>query len=579
MNKIKINNEIKKSIKDKLNLLYGNEKKEDIYEDIFKLIQKYGINKKKDKEWFNEKDIILITYPDQIKDKGKPTLKSLHELLNEFLKKIISHIHILPFFPYSSDDGFSIIDYFKIKKEFGDWSIIKQISKDYSLMYDAVINHISSKSNPLKGFLKSDPQFENFFIKVDKNIKGLEKAIRPRALPLLTDFKVNKNKVSLWTTFSKDQVDLNYKNEKVFLFILEVLLFYIKNQAKIIRLDAVAYLWKEIGTKCIHLKQTHIIIQLFRLILEIVNPEVIILTETNVPYEESISYFGNGNNEAHMVYQFSLPPLVLHAILSEKSHFLNKWASNLKYFSEKTTYLNFLASHDGIGINPAKNILPKSEIKKILDRTLKNKGYISYKNIGKNKKIPYELNINFFDAISLPDEDENITIKKFLSTQSILLTLKGVPAIYFHSLFGSKNYYKGVAKTGEKRSINREKYNLNNFKNELNNPNTLRYKIFYQYTNMIKKRIKEEAFHPNSSQKIIYLNNSIFSFIRTSNKNKNSVLVLHNLSNKNQRIKIELKKYLLKDKNYIDLISYFKIRSKDCNLKITLKPFEFLWLK
>ncbi|KPU26880.1 sugar phosphorylase [Caloranaerobacter sp. TR13] len=572
---------MKNRIIDKLDFLYGKDKSLHIYEEILNLIEDFQskFNKTANKEWVDEKDVFLITYGDNIKEEGKGALKTLHEFLTKYLKGIITNVHILPFYPYSSDDGFSVIDYFEVNPELGNWDDIESMSKDFKLMFDAVINHISAKSEWFQGYLKGEEEYKNFFIET-KPCPELSKVTRPRALPLLTKFETSEGVKYIWTTFSEDQIDLNFKNEKVLLKIIELILFYVSKGAKTLRLDAIGYLWKEIGTSCIHLKQTHKVIQLFRDILDIVAPETILITETNVPHKDNISYFGDGYNEAQMVYQFPLPPLVLNAYQTGNASHLLKWADSLEQISDRTTFFNFLASHDGIGVMPAKGILSEEEINEMVKKAKEHGGYVSYKDNGDGTKSPYELNINYFDALSHPDDEENIKIKRFMGSQAILLSLMGVPAIYIHSLLGSRNYNEGVKESGIYRRINREKLLLENLEKELNDKNTLRNKIFSKYVELIKTRKAEKAFHPNAKQKVIFVNESVFTFVRTSLDNEEAILVLNNVSNKEQRIKMELKECGLEKVDVLrDLISNEKVNIDNGIIEITLKPYQFMWLK
>lgn len=136
---------------------------------------------------------------------------------------------------------------------------------------------------------------------------------------MLTEFDTKEGKKSYWTTFSTDQIDLNYQSIDLYKEILSILLYYTQNGARMIRLDAIGFLWKELGTTCMHLPQTHKVVQSFRKILDEAAPGTLIITETNVPHKENISYFGEGEKEAHMVYQFPLPPLVMFSILTGNS--------------------------------------------------------------------------------------------------------------------------------------------------------------------------------------------------------------------------------------------------------------------
>ncbi|WGS65568.1 alpha-amylase family glycosyl hydrolase [Marinitoga aeolica] len=556
-------------IYEKLEFLYPNNTNE-LYEKLMKLIEQYKIS---DKDIdLTEKDVILITYGDSIKKDGEKPLHTLHKFLNDHVKGIINTVHILPFFPYSSDDGFSVIDYKKVNPELGDWKDIEKLSKDYNLMFDAVINHISKKSEWFQEYLKGNPKYKDYFIEQEP-VEELKYVTRPRALPLLHVYETKDGKKHIWTTFSEDQIDLNYKSTDLFLEIVEILLFYAKKGAKLIRLDAIGYLWKEVGTSCIHLEQTHKMIQLFRDILDLTAKDVILITETNVPHKENISYFGDGYNEAQMVYNFSLPPLVLHSFLSKNAHYISHWADTLETPSDKTTFFNFLASHDGIGLMPAKGILKDEEIDYLVEHTLKNKGLVSYKSNPDGSKSPYELNINYFDALYEENEDIELNIRKFVSAYAIASSMKGVPGIYIHSLLGSRNYYEGVKITGMNRTINREKLNYNQLEKEINDPNSLRYKIFNAMKNMLKIRTTHKVFNPKAKQKVLFLDDRIFSFIREFEDEK--VLVLTNVSN--EEINLELKNNF--SENPIDLLSNKNIEIENNKLKIKLKPYETLWIK
>ncbi|MGZ9236083.1 MAG: alpha-amylase family glycosyl hydrolase, partial [Anaerolineales bacterium] len=354
----------------------------------------------------SERDSILITYADQISEPNTSPLQTLTHFCERHLPGSVSSIHLLPFFPYSSDDGFSVIDYQSVNPAFGSWDDISALSRNFRLMFDAVINHASVQHEWFRAFLRDDPQYRDYFIVVEGN-PNLSQVVRPRALPLLTEFDTPSGSRQVWTTFSADQVDLNFQNPHVLLEIIDTLLFYVAQGAQLIRLDAIAYLWKEIGTSCIHLPQTHRIIRLFRSVLDAVAPQVLLVTETNVPHSDNISYFGNGHDEAQMVYNFALPPLLLHTFYAGNSQVLSKWAAGLALPSSRTTFFNFLASHDGIGVNPARGILADHEIDRMIERTVEHGGLVSYKNSPSGTQIPYELNINYFDALSNPRANES----------------------------------------------------------------------------------------------------------------------------------------------------------------------------
>ncbi|MDX1522687.1 MAG: alpha-amylase family glycosyl hydrolase, partial [Anaerolineae bacterium] len=339
-------------------------------------------------ERVTERDAILITYGDQIREPSRSPLQSLAEVFGENLSGVVSGVHLLPFYPYTSDDGFSVVDYLQVDPDAGDWSDLELLRQNFRLMFDAVINHISASSRWFQGFVAGDPAYANYFITEDP-ATNLSAVTRPRTLPLLTPVDTANGQQHVWTTFSPDQIDLNYSHPPVLLEIIDVLLFYVAHGAELIRLDAIAFMWKEVGTTCIHLPHTHRIIQLFRTILDAVAPNVLLITETNVPHAENLSYFGDGQNEAQLVYQFSLAPLMLHTFYTGDATVLKNWADGLEQLPDTATFFNFIASHDGIGLRPVEGILTPEEVQTLADYTLRHGGQVSYKSNPDGSQSPY----------------------------------------------------------------------------------------------------------------------------------------------------------------------------------------------
>jgi sucrose phosphorylase len=464
--------------------IYGEKNGQLALGRIEALIEKYKVQKSKKDSYFSQEDVVLITYGDSLKKDGEAPLATLHEFANQYLKGAVSNIHFLPFFPYSSDDGFSVMDFFEIDPELGSWKEVAAIGQDFELMFDYVVNHYSSKGQWFQNYLEGKAGFEAFAIDVDP-ATDLSMVTRPRSLPLLSEYKKKDGQtVHLWTTFSADQIDFNFENLDVLEKMIDVLLFYADQGATILRLDAIAYLWKEIGTNCIHLSQTHDMVKLFRAVLDLAAPDVIILTETNVPHDENISYFGDGRNEAQMVYNFTLPPLLFYSFVKEDATILSDWAKGLHLESESNTFFNFTASHDGIGVRPLEGILEPEELKGLIDTVKANDGQVSYKQNPDGSESPYELNITYVDAVLA--DTSSTRAEKFLASQSIQYALPGVPATYIHSLLGSRNWVEGVKQTGRARTVNREKLKIENLISELNDPESFRSRVFFPYLNLIK---------------------------------------------------------------------------------------------
>ena len=501
-----------------LRTLYGEARLGDLMAQVTEILDRHRTipNCAPEPAPLSERDTVLIAYGDQVTRQGDSPLQTLGNLLSEQLADLISGVHILPFFPYSSDDGFSVVDHRQVNPDLGTWDDIRRIASRSRLMVDAIINHISSQSEWFQAYLRGDPTHQDTFIVVDPS-EDLSSVVRPRDLPLLTRFETAAGPRHMWTTFSADQIDLNFANPELMLEILDLLLFYVRNGAQIIRLDAIAFLWKQIGTSSIHLPQTHIAVELMRAVLDAAAPGVLLITETNVPHEENLSYFGEGGGEADLVYQFALPPLVLHTFLSGDSSRLTAWTSDIKLPSNKVTFFNFLASHDGIGLRPVADLLSEEELQALVALPERSGGAVSYRALEGGGKAPYELNVTYLDALTHPSEyerDPQRAADRFLAAHAIMLAMPGLPGIYFNSLFGSRNDLEEVRRTGRLRSINREKLELSSLREELADRSSLRRRTFEGFEHLLRARASHPAFSPWSSHRVIDIGPAVFGLIR-----------------------------------------------------------------
>lgn len=550
--------------------LYGAEHAAEINIRLLALIERYrGRIPSPADPALTEKDSLLITYGDQVRENKKAHLQTLSEFCATHLRGVVSGVHILPFYPWSSDDGFSVKDYRAIDPDLGNWQDVEELGKSFRLMFDGVINHASAQGEWFQKFLRDEKPYRDYFVTVEGS-PDLSDVVRPRALPLLTEYETPSGKRNVWTTFSADQVDLDFRNPDVLLEIFDIILMYAERGAQFIRLDAIAYLWKQIGTSCIHLPQTHKVIQLLRAVLNDVAPHVYLITETNVPHADNISYFGDGTNEAQLVYNFALPPLTLHTFRTGDATILSDWAASLTLPSEQTTFFNFLASHDGVGLNPARGILSNADIDALVAQTLAHGGLISYKHNADGTQSPYEMNINYFDALSDPQGNEPLTIQidRFLAAQAVMLSLVGMPGIYFHSLFGSRNWNEGVKITKHNRTINRQKLERTDLEAELADQNSLRHQIFARYRQLLSARSSSPAFHPYGTQKILQIDKKIFAVLRTSPDETKQVLCLQNVSTQNVRGQIPHQKAAR------DLLT-----NRSVDAQLTLQPYQTIWLE
>ena len=586
--------QLKRKILDKLTFLYGESISNACYGELERIMRVYYAYKTprmiqmeksfNSRERFTEKDVILITYGDLIQADDQKPLQILADV-TKYLKDAINTLHILPFFPYSSDRGFSVTDFEEVDPRLGTWEDILELKSSVKLMFDGVFNHISSKSRWFQEFLDGSPRFQEFFIVFSTKTaipeEYLSLILRPRTSELLSTFSTLNGKRSVWTTFSRDQIDLNFKNPEVLLKMAQILLLYVRRGADLVRLDAITYLWHELGTSCAHLEQTHTVIKLFRNILDAVAPHVALVSETNVPHEDNIQYFGNGHDEAQMVYNFALPPLVLHTFQTGSSAALTKWAMGLNRVSDSATYFNILDSHDGIGVLGAKNILSDEEIEMMALRVVEHGGFISFKDNGDGTASPYELNTTWYSALNRDDCDEDLDfkIKRFLASRAIALVMMGVPGIYLHGLFGSKNDAEAVLDEGQTRSISRRSFDRDSLYETLDDPDTSTHKIAYGFGDMILKRTREKAFHPNAAQLILNISDAVFAVLRTSLDEGERILCITNITAREQQVTVDLSQPGLQCKSWLDILTEKPFRTEGNALTLKLPPYEVVWAK
>ncbi|MFT4900876.1 MAG: glycosidase [Lentimonas sp.] len=563
-----------RSIRKRLNLLYGGQA-EQLLRRFVMMIGRYGVGGEVwpvESHW-TERDSILITYGDTLSDPaaGSP-LNALGQFSNKHFKGAIRTIHLLPFFPWSSDDGFSVIDYRKVDPHCGTWNDIERLSQDFQLMFDIVLNHCSAKSSWFRDYVAGIEPARHYFLPMDPD-GDYSQVVRPRTSPLLTETRTRDGLSHVWTTFSADQVDLNWQNAEVLFEFLDIFLLYISKGMRIARLDAVAFLWKTLGTDCLHRPETHEVVKLFRDVLEVVAPETVLITETNVPHEENVSYFGSGD-EAHMVYQFSLPPLTLHALVTGNARYLTQWAKSLAPPPAGCTFFNFTASHDGVGMRPTEGILPAEEKDKLIQHVQAAGAKINWRTMPDGSKSPYELNVTYYSALAVAG-DTDLSARRFLCSQALALSLRGVPGIYFHSLTATPNYTEGVEATGQNRTINRRKWERHELEQHLGEGAAK--VIFERYLKMLRRRANHPAFHPDAEQIVYDIDPELFVHCRISLQKDEVVFCIYNFTNKEKKITNPASSDLLRRaKTFYDILGS---RTYGSGKKgITLAPYQVMWL-
>ena len=557
--------------------IYGQETSMSIMEQIYTLLKSklksYG-HESLDK--WDESRILLITYGDSVREQNSShSLSTLNTFLTEHLSDEITGVHILPFSPYSSDDGFAVIDYLQVNPDLGNWDDVGAIAQNFELMVDLVINHISSEHEWFQQFKAGQAPGCDYFIEVDPSA-DTSKVVRPRSSPLLVETPTPNGIKHVWATFSDDQIDVDFSNPDVLLEYIKIIIFYVEAGAKYIRLDAIGFLWKELGTPCIHLPETHAMIRVLREILHMVDPSISLITETNVPNKENLSYFGN-RNEAHMIYNFSLPPLLLNALLQGRAEHLKTWMMSMPPAPLGCCYFNFTASHDGIGLRPTEGLLKGDEYDQLIATVKSFGGEISMRKRSDGSESPYEMNISLFDAlqgtVNGPDEWQ---VERFICSQTIMMSLEGIPAFYIHSLLATPNDYEGMEKTGRKRSINRHVWDYDRLMNLLDDPTSNHARVFNELRRLIAIRQQQGAFHPEATQYTLQpMNPAIFAFWRQSTTRDQSIFSIHNLSDRPQEISLNELNLIVTDP-WCDLISGDMIGEDETTL--TLQPYQSRWI-
>ncbi|RDV27339.1 alpha-amylase [Alteromonas aestuariivivens] len=523
---------------------------------------------------WDEEDIIMITYGDSVIQEQERPLFTLSRFLHTYCKNTINNVHILPFFPYSSDDGFSVIDYSSVNESLGGWEDVERIAADYGLMVDLVINHCSARSVWFDNFIKGDGPGSDFFFTADPSA-DLTGVTRPRTSPLLRETETANGTQHVWCTFSHDQVDFDFRNPKVLMTFMEIIRQYIDEGAKIFRLDAVAFLWKIIGTSCINLPQTHEVIRLIRTLVEHVNPGIMLITETNIPNRENLTYFGNAN-EAHAIYNFSLPPLLVNTMVTGNCLYLKNWMMSMPPAQNGTTYFNFIASHDGIGLRPAEGLLSDEELGTLVNTMQHFGGKISWRASENGQQKPYEINITLFDALQGTTKGpDKYQVDRFICAHAIMLGLEGIPGIYIHSLLGTSNDYEKVANTGQNRSINRKRWDYRELEALLDSPYSQHHKVLTRISQLIRIRKAQSAFHPNATQFTLQLGNHLFGYWRQSLDRKQSIFCISNITDEEQSILLSDINLIGTD-NWLDLISRDQINSSAGFIQ--LKPYQTVWI-
>jgi sucrose phosphorylase len=523
---------------------------------------------------WSQRDAIVISYGNTLLRCGERPLRTLRRFLDEQGEDLLTGVHILPFYPWSSDDGFAVLDYTSVDEALGDWSDVQAIGERYDLMADLVINHCSTGSVWFENFLHDRSPGTGYFFTASPD-QDLSAVVRPRTTPLLREVLTDRGIRHVWCTFGHDQADLDFRNPEVLAQFVSIVRHYLDNGVRILRLDAVAFLWKIPGTTCLNLVETHEVVRLLRTLVEHARADAMLITETNIPVRENLAYFGNAN-EAHCVYNFSLPPLLLNTLITGDCSHLKHWMMSMPPAQNGTAYFNFLASHDGIGLRPAEGLLSEEELDALLDTMQRFGGHISCRALENGESRPYEINISLFDALQgTTTGPDGLGVERFLCAHAIMLGLEGIPGIYIHSLLATRNDRERVERLGHYRAINRHQWDCDALLGALAREDSSHAIVLRRLKALLAIRRRQGAFHPNATQFTLHLGTALFGFWRQSQDRRQSVFCISNISD--AAVPLTLSDInLIDNEAWQDLIGGEKYSSRQ--QIIDLQPYQTVWI-
>ena len=526
------------------------------------------------KRW-DQSHAVLITYADGVYKKGEATLVTLRELLSKHFGSLSKVIHILPFLKSTSDGGFAVSSHKYLDEKFGTWEDLNSISDKHVLMADLVLNHVSSSHPWVQQFIKcQEPGLSNVLSPSQE--LDWTNVIRPRSSSLFSQINTDDGEKQVWTTFGPDQIDLNWLNPKMTLEFLNLITTYLSNGIKWLRLDAVGFIWKEPGTTCLHLPKAHSIVKILRILLNNLLDDGVLITETNVPQKENLSYL-IPEDEAHMAYNFPLPPLLLEAVITCRADILNSWICDWPELPETTTLFNFTASHDGVGLRALEGLMNEQRIKDLLINCEKRGGLVSHRRLSTGEDKPYELNISWWSAMEDAGRDSNrFQYERFILTQLLVMALKGVPAFYLPALLASKNDIKSFSMTGQRRDLNREKFKLEKLSSVFKNPESNANKNLKYLRMAMDIRSNLKQFHPQSEMKCLSKDRADIVVIKRGIGLK-AIFTIHNMTENKINYRFSDDDLAELNNNKLNMHDHLTSNKYNWN-NIELDPFQVIWL-
>ena len=479
-------------------------------------------------------------------------------------------VHVLPFLQATSDGGFAVASHEKLQEHLGDWEALECLSAGRTLMADLVLNHVSAAHPWVQQFRQRQEPGLHCVLAPDPDADWSQ-VVRPRSSALFTPLQTQDGLVPVWTTFGPDQVDVDWSSPAVLEGYASLLARMVRHGVSWLRLDAVGYVWKEPGSSCIHHPRAHLLVKLLRTLLESIRSDGVVVTETNVPEDENLSYLRPGD-EAHIAYNFPLPPLLLEAVQRERPDLLNRWLNRWPSLPNQTTLLNFSASHDGIGLRPLEGLMENDRLEQLLEGCERRGGLISHRRLSDGAERPYEINISWWAAMAGGGRDPSLHQReRYRLSQLLVIALPGVPAFYLPTLLASANDEASFRRSGQRRDLNRERFDVEMVERRLEDP--------YSDTQFTLQTIREAmavratlpAFDPQAAFET--LSGSMADrVILKRGSGANTVWAVHNFSA--NRINLDLRS-LANQEHWCDRLQ----DSAPVAAQLTLAPFAVHWLQ
>jgi glycosidase len=483
---------------------------------------------------FDARDAVLIAYPDHLQARGEAPLSTLGKFCAQHLCGALSAVHVLPFHPSTSYEGYAITDYRAVAPELGGAEDLEALQRSgFELMVDLVLNHCSSSHPWFARFKAGDPDRANWFVTVDDPAAAwLQQIPRARDLPLTHRVDTPNGPRHVWTTYSPDLVDLNLREPRVLLELCDLMLEYAALGARVIRLDAFVYVWKQAGTRCLDLPQGHALVRLFQAVLDAAGAKAtrLLPSITNRTPAEAFAYLeGAAGREADLVYNLPLSSLILHALYTGDARVLGRWLSQLPSPPAGRAWLNLTACHDGVGLSWLEGLVPPEEIQTLVAKAKARGALLSTRRATASGPVkPWELNATWFSACApLPEDGDARHVDRFLATQAAMLSVRGVPALYLGALLAGRNDTARVAAQQDNRAINRGRFSRADWEAAFSTPGSVEREVLERLTALCRVRAGCAAFHPEGAQRVLDgLPEGVLGLVRTAPDGDTRVLSL-----------------------------------------------------